>query len=103
MAMKWHPDRHACKSDEEKKIAEDKFKDIGEAYEILSDPEKKRRYDLGADVEDIENPGAGGGGGGGFGGGIDPHVIFQMFQQQGGFGGGDPFGGWDDEMRNENK
>ncbi len=34
----WHPDRHT----EDKEIAEEKFKEIQEAYEVLSDPEKKK-------------------------------------------------------------
>jgi DnaJ homolog subfamily C member 7 len=59
------------------------FKDIGEAYSILSDPQKKMRYDQGADIEEIENGGAGGHG---FHG--DPNDIFQMFF--GGGGGGHP-------------
>ncbi len=42
-ALKWHPDRF--KSDSEKKTAEERFKEIGEAYAILSDPEKKKLYD----------------------------------------------------------
>lgn len=43
LAMKWHPDRHTDL--EKKKIAEEKFKEITEANTILSDPEKRRRYD----------------------------------------------------------
>lgn len=42
LAIKWHPDRHAGKSDE--KEAEEKFKDINEAYQVLSDPDKRRQY-----------------------------------------------------------
>ena len=42
---KWHPDRHADKSESEKKKAEERFKDIAHAYETLSDPEKRRVYD----------------------------------------------------------
>ena len=89
-ALKYHPDKQAGKTDEEKAAAEAKFKAVGEAYEILSDAEKKQRYDSGVEVEDIDNPHAGhGGGGGGHHGGIDPNILFQMFmQQQGGFGGG---------------
>lgn len=45
MALKYHPDKQQGKSDEEKKIAEDKFKEIGEAYEVLSDEKKKNEYD----------------------------------------------------------
>lgn len=42
---KWHPDRHADKSESEKKKAEERFKDIAHAYETLSDPEKRQIYD----------------------------------------------------------
>ena len=41
LAMKYHPDRHATN----KKEAEEKFKEISEAYEVLSDPGKRSRYD----------------------------------------------------------
>ena len=46
LALKWHPDRWASKSEAEKADAEQKFKDIAEAYGVLSDPEKKRNYDM---------------------------------------------------------
>lgn len=91
MALKWHPDRHSSKSDEEKAEAEKQFKQVGEAYECLIDPEKKSRYDQGVDPEDLDNPHAGHGGcGGGHGGmgGIDPNILFQMFMQQNMGGGG---------------
>lgn len=42
LALKWHPDRH--KGDEQE-TAEAKFKRISEAYEVLSDSEKRRKYD----------------------------------------------------------
>jgi len=42
LAMKWHPDRVRP---EDKKEAEAKFKEINEAYEVLSDPEKRSKYD----------------------------------------------------------
>ena len=58
LAMKYHPDRQSGKSDAEKKEAEDKFKEINEAYDTLSDPEKRQQYD---------NPSPFGGMGGGFG------------------------------------
>ena len=45
-AMKWHPDKWASKSDSQKKNAEKKFKDVSEAYEVLSNPDKKKNYDL---------------------------------------------------------
>eukprot|EP00366_Plasmodium_knowlesi_P003018 XP_002260515.1 DNAJ like protein, putative [Plasmodium knowlesi strain H] len=44
LAMKWHPDKHLDEND--KKAAEEKFKIISEAYDVLSDPDKKRTYDL---------------------------------------------------------
>lgn len=44
-ALKWHPDKWNNKTDKEKEIAEKKFKEISEAYEILNDPEKKNLYD----------------------------------------------------------
>ena len=42
MALQWHPDRNS----KNKKEAERRFKEINEAYEILSDPNKKEKYDL---------------------------------------------------------
>ena len=45
LAAKYHPDKFATKSDQEKKEAEEKFKEINEANSVLSDPEKKRNYD----------------------------------------------------------
>lgn len=44
-SLKYHPDKQVGKSDAEKKKAEDKFKEINEAYSTLSDPEKKSNYD----------------------------------------------------------
>ena len=84
LALKWHPDKNSG-SEEQKAEADKMFKDIGEAYALLSDPQKRERYDSGMDLEDIEN-------GGGFhshAGGIDPTQIFQMFfGGDGGMGGG---------------
>ena len=45
LALVWHPDRHAGESQGRIAIAEANFKEIGEAYRILSDPAKKADYD----------------------------------------------------------
>merc|ERR1712110_1136053 len=53
-AMVHHPDRHSSASDDEKKDHETKFKEVGEAYAILSDEKKRRMYDQGHDIDDLE-------------------------------------------------
>ena len=82
MAMKYHPDRNP--GDKE---AEEKFKEVGEAYEVLSDADKKARYDQYGFAGVDPNFGAGGGGygGGGFGGFGDFSDLGDIF--------GDFFGG----------
>ena len=47
MALKFHPDKWNNATDEEKEDAEKQFKEIGEAYSVLTDPQKRRRYDAG--------------------------------------------------------
>ena len=44
-ALKWHPDRWVNGSEQEKKTAEENFKEASEAYSVLSDPDKKAKYD----------------------------------------------------------
>lgn len=56
-ALIHHPDRHANATDEEKKDQEKKFKEVGEAYTILSDPAKRSRYDNGQDLDEMDMPG----------------------------------------------
>lgn len=108
-ALEWHPDRHK----DDKEAAEKRFKEINEAYQILSDPQKKSAYDQFGHA--AFTPGGGNpfaGGGNPFGGGQsgpftytyttggngqenpfgnfdfgDPFDIFESF-----FGGGNPFG-----------
>ena len=59
LALKYHPDRQANKTDAEKKEAEEKFKEISWAYSILSDPEKKQRYDQFGITDDQQQMGGG--------------------------------------------
>ena len=69
LAMKFHPDRVSTLPDAEKKQSEEKFKELQEAYAVLSDPQKKQMYDqFGHDAVGGNSAGGGfqGGGGGGF-------------------------------------
>lgn len=45
LAMRWHPDKHSGESPEEILAAEERFKRISQAYDVLSDPIKRARYD----------------------------------------------------------
>ena len=93
-AKKYHPDLNPGDAEAEKN-----FKEVNEAYEVLSDADKKQKYDTYGHAGVDPNFGAGGGGwSGGFGGaGIDLDDIFGSFFG-GGFGGG--FGG--QQRRNPN-
>lgn len=87
MAIKYHPDKNPGD-----KQAEDNFKEAAEAYEILSNAEKKQRYDH---YGHAGVGGASGGGGAGYGGGgMNMEDIFSQFGDifgNGGGGGGSPF------------
>ncbi|KAK4478473.1 hypothetical protein RD792_013949 [Penstemon davidsonii] len=98
LAMKWHPD----KNPNNKKEAEAKFKQISEAYDVLSDPQKRAVYDQYGEEGlkgQVPPPGAGGYSGGMDGGGPtsyrfnprSPDDIFSEF-----FGFNSPFGGMGD-------
>jgi len=47
LAQKWHPDKWSSKSLKERKQANEMMQEVNKAYEILSDGEKRRKYDLG--------------------------------------------------------
>ncbi|MGX9987045.1 molecular chaperone DnaJ [Soonwooa purpurea] len=86
-AIKFHPDKNPGNAE-----AEEKFKEAAEAYEILSDDNKRARYDQYGHAG--VGGAAGGGFGGGFGGGMNMEDIFSQFGDifgghfGGGFGGG---------------
>ena len=84
LAIKWHPDKHV----DDKKEAEEKFKEISEAYSVLSDPKKRREYDTGGidfgDFGDFDN--------------FDPFEMFNSFFGRSNHGGFGNFGfGFDDD------
>lgn len=82
--MQYHPDRFATKPEAERKQAEEKFKEINHAYDVLSDPQKKANYDqYGTEDGPQFSGGFGGGSSGGFSGFGGFEDIFSQF-----FGGG---------------
>jgi len=86
LAMKFHPDKNPGDN-----AAEERFKELGEAYEVLSDEDKRAAYDRYGHAA-FENGGSGGGGGrGGFHDASD--IFSQMFGGGGGGGFEDIFGG----------
>ncbi|MEY2706356.1 MAG: hypothetical protein RI905_105 [Pseudomonadota bacterium] len=86
LAMKYHPDRNP-----DSKEAEDKFKEAKEAYEMLSDPQKRAAYDQYGHAGVDPNMGGFGGGGQGFGGFSD--AFGDIFGDIFGGGGGGGRGG----------
>ena len=83
MALKYHPDKN------KEKGAEDKFKEVAEAYDVLSDPKKKQVYDQFGE-EGLKGGMPGGSSSGGnysYSFQNDPHEMFKMF-----FGDENPFG-----------
>lgn len=83
VAMQFHPDRNPGD-----KASEEKFKEAAEAYEILSDPDKRVQYDRFG--HNAFSQGRGGGGGGFSGGGMNMDDIFSQFGDI--FGEESPFG-----------
>ncbi|KAM9313482.1 dnaJ homolog subfamily B member 1 [Gastrophryne carolinensis] len=86
-ALKYHPDKNKDPG------AEERFKEIAEAYDVLSDPKKREIFDKYGEEGLKGTPGGGGGGGGGPNGPFqsytfhgDPHAMFAEF-----FGGRNPF------------
>lgn len=93
LALKYHPDKNPDNDE-----AEAKFKEAAEAYEVLSNPEKKSKYD--------QFGHAGMGGASGFGGGMNMEDIFSQFGDifgGAGFGGFSGFGGGGGRGRRVNR
>jgi curved DNA-binding protein CbpA len=88
VCRKWHPDRNS----DNKEAAEDRFREVANAYEVLSDPQKRKSYDMFGEPGLQGGPGGAGSQGHGdasfqFQGG-DPFNMFKEF-----FGNADPFTG----------
>ena len=87
LAKKYHPDANP-----NNKEAEAKFKEVSEAYEVLSDQQKRSTYDQFGHAA-FDGSAGGGAGYGGFSGGMDMGDIFESFFGGGGGGFSDIFGG----------
>ena len=86
LAMQWHPDKWSNGTNEERKTAEEKFKEITQAYEILNDSDKRQKYDqFGMDYFTK--------------GGQDGPDMSNFFSQMGGFGPFAGFGGMQRQKR----
>lgn len=86
-ALKWHPDRNKSAG------ANEKFKEVTKAFEVLSDPKKKEMYDQYG--EDAFNRGGFGGTGAGGGGQYSQQGPFNVYTNFGGNEGGEGFEGFD--------
>ena len=95
-ALKWHPDKWVNGTDAEKKTAEENFKEASEAYSVLSDENKKARYDRYGFTGMDGGSASGGSGFGGFGDFDLNDILNSVFGRGFDFGGGgfSGFGGF---------
>lgn len=73
LSLQYHPDRHSGKSESERKEAEEKFKEIAEAYSVLSDKDKRKHYDTYGTMDGSDSR-------------FDMDDIFEHFRRNTGFG-----------------
>lgn len=96
LAIKWHPDKWVDGTEAEKKTAEEKFKEASEAYSVLSDPDKRQKYDR------FGQAGLGGSPGFDFSGGFgNLNDILNDLFGGGGFSGFSGFGGFGGSRSNK--
>lgn len=88
-ALEWHPDRHK----DDKEAAERRFKEINEAYQVLSDSQKRQAYDQFGHAAFSPGGAPGAGGFGGFGGQSPFGGTWKVYTS--GQGGASPFSGFD--------